>query len=596
MGQRSHLRDPWLLGLAGLAVLCVPWFLAGPAPLLSTWLVQTALDVLLVFLGWRLARLSRHRPYSLRFWRALQIAMIFCAVGDAYQTSLVLRFPGHTGVSVVQTTMVVLAMSIVAVTMLCHPLGATGRQRLRLWLDAVTVLAGVAVFLWYFTLAPQLSSAHDTDRYAAAASAAVMLVVVFGLLKLVFSELAPFLLGPGIVGSLGVATTALGTSAGLVLTGGHDQRMIFLAQVLSCTLIPISLRMQELQTRRLDATRPADRRRRYSRMPYVAVIAAEVLLVVALPHTSADVRTWGVTIGVLAITALVLGRQLVAFTDNDRLLTDLHEQKEWFRSLVQHASDVTLVVGPGDIIRYASPSATRIFGTTQAVGAGLDIYLHPDDLPAFHDLREELAAEPGTDAAVQVRVRHADGTWRWLDLVGADLTANPSVRGVVYNARDVTEARALQDQLRHEATHDRLTGLANRTLLAEHLAATGPAPVSVLVADLDGFKQINDLHGHHIGDDLLVAVAHRLRAALGPHDLAVRLGGDEFAIILPAATPATAADLAAHLATTLTHPFLINGLPLTVGASIGTATGPADNPDALLREADAAMYRVKNAV
>ncbi|GAA2478543.1 hypothetical protein Ahu01nite_019950 [Winogradskya humida] len=586
-----------LLAYAALAVLSVPWLLAGFAPRSSSWAVQTALDVALVWSGGRLARLATGQRHARRFWRALQVAMVCCTAGDAYQTVLVVLDPRRADISVLQTVMVVVAMTIMAVTMLCHPLGATGRQRLRLWLDAITVLAGVAIFLWYFSLAPQLSGAHATDRYVAAASAAVMLVVVFGVLKLVFSDPAPFTLSAGVIAAVGITATALGTSLSLVFSGG---RITFVVQVLSCILIPVSLRLQELQLRRRSATRGGERRGRYSRTPYIAVIATEVLLVVALPRT--DLRIWGVTVGVVAITALVLGRQLVAFTDNDRLLTsldrslaDLHEQKEWFRSLVQHASDVTLVVGPGDIISYASPAAARIFGSDEPIGLQVATYVHPDDLVLFQELTAVLAATPGTDAAAQVRLLHADGTYRWLDLVGADLTGNPSVRGVVFNARDVTEARELQDQLRHEATHDGLTGLANRALLAEHLAAAGTTQVSVLVADLDGFKQINDAHGHHVGDELLIAVAQRLRTGLGPTGLAVRLGGDEFALLLPGAGPREAGNLAADISLALLAPVEIEGTPsLRIGASIGIATGPANNPDRLLREADAAMYRVKH--
>ncbi len=602
-GRSPYLRDPWLLGLAALVLLSVPWFLAGPAPLASSWLVQTGLDVLMFWFARRLAGLSAGQRYSLRLWRAVQVTMVLCATGDGYQTVRVLLDPGHTQVSVVQTALVATGMSVMVVTMLRHPLGAAGRERLRLGLDTVTVLTGVAVGLWYFSLAPQLSSGDITDRYVAGASTAMMLVVVFGVLKLVYSDPAPFNLSAGVVGSAGVALTALGTSLGLVITGGHDPRAALLFQVLPCVLVPASLRMQEIRQRHHGIGRAADRRARYARTPYLAVLACEALLVMALLRTGADLRVWGVTVGVLVITAVVLARQLVAFTDNDRLLasldrsmSELQEQKEWFQALFRHASDVTLVVGPGDIVRYASPAAARLFGTgpADAAGAGLTARVHPDDIVAFEELREALAAAPGAGASAQLRVQDADGSYRWLDLVGADLTGNPSVRGVVWNARDVTESRILHDQLRHEATHDTLTGLANRTLLAGRLRSAGAAEVAVLVLDLDGFKQVNDVHGHHVGDELLVTVTDRLRAALGPDDLAVRLGGDEFAVLLGSAGPARADALADRLGAAMAEPAEAAGVLLVIGASIGIAVGRASDPDALLRAADAAMYRVKH--
>ncbi|MEV4639722.1 diguanylate cyclase [Actinoplanes sp. NPDC049548] len=601
-GGSGYGRDPVLLSLAALGVLAVSWFLAGPYSPVAPWVLQTGLDVMILLSARRLAAVTRAERHARRFWRAMAAAMLLCTVGDSYQTVLLLADPGRPGVSVVQTALVVAGMSIMAVTMLCHPLAAAGRERLRLWLDAVTVLTGVAVFLWYFSLAGQLSSDQVADRYAAGASAAVMLVVVFGVLKLVFSDLAPFTRTAGIVGSLGVAGTALGTSVGMMLGGAHDPRVLAVAQVVPCILMPVSLRLQEVRARRQGGRRPGERRARFSRTPYVAVIATEVLLVTALPAAGPGARIWGVTVGVVIITALVVGRQLVAFTDNDRLLTsldrsmtELHRQKEWFQSLVQHASDLTLVVEPGGTIRYASPAAARVLGTEaeQAVGERVDIRIHPGDLPVFQALNERLAAEPGTDASAQVRLRHADGSYRWLDIVGADLTASPSVCGIVYNARDVTEAMELQDRLRHRATHDTLTGLANRTLLGERLLAAGDAEVGVLVVDLDGFKQVNDGYGHHAGDEVLVAVAARLGAALGPGDLAVRLGGDEFAVLLDRGGAGRAREVADRIVTAMGRPIEAAGTLLAVGASVGIATGRADDPDRLLRDADAAMYRVK---
>ncbi|MCY1139167.1 GGDEF domain-containing protein [Actinoplanes sp. Pm04-4] len=153
----------------------------------------------------------------------------------------------------------------------------------------------------------------------------------------------------------------------------------------------------------------------------------------------------------------------------------------------------------------------------------------------------------------------------------------------------MAEVRELHDELRHRATHDALTGLANRSLLEQRLGEL-PAgePVSVLLVDLDGFKPVNDSYGHHAGDQVLVAVAERL-TAWTPHDgLAVRLGGDEFAVLVPG--PATADGLAAAIEA----PIMLPGLAdVTVGASVGLATGSPADAGHLLREADAAMYRTK---
>ncbi|MFI5914039.1 diguanylate cyclase [Dactylosporangium sp. NPDC051541] len=475
------MRDPVLLGMAALAVGVVVWFLAGPGGTTVSWAIQTALDVSIIVFSRRLAVLNAGDRAARRFWRGLIAVGAMCATGDGLQTVLVARGGPGTPVSVVQTALVVCSMTVVVVLMLRHPLGDTGRLRLRLWLDAATVLAGVAVLLWYFSLGAQLGSPRVADRFLAAASSVVMLVIVLGVLKLILSGTAPFSRLAGVAGCVGIAGSALGSAASIIITGGPDPRAEAVASLLSCILTAASLRMQEVRLRQ-----PGERvravRRRVSVMPYVAVAVTELLLMFALGGTGADPRLWGVAAGVLLITGLVVTRQLVAFHDNDRLLTSLD--------------------------------------------------------------------------------------------------------------RSNAELRQLHGELRHQATHDALTGLANRALLAEHLAALPPdGPVSILVLDLDGFKQVNDRQGHHAGDALLVEAARRLAAAVGEQDLAVRLGGDEFAVVLPGATSADARRLAVRVTATLSAPY-----PMAlVGASVGVATGTASALDALLRDADADMYRIKTA-
>jgi diguanylate cyclase len=159
--------------------------------------------------------------------------------------------------------------------------------------------------------------------------------------------------------------------------------------------------------------------------------------------------------------------------------------------------------------------------------------------------------------------------------------------------QSLLESRGLQAQLRHQATHDALTGLANRALFDERLeASTGAA--AVLLVDLDDFKEINDTYGHHAGDVVLVAVADRLRRCVPASATAARLGGDEFAVLLPGADAATARRLADRFTALLAEPVLVDGLPLHAGASVGVAAGGgAGSGVALLRDADGAMYAMK---
>jgi diguanylate cyclase (GGDEF)-like protein len=155
----------------------------------------------------------------------------------------------------------------------------------------------------------------------------------------------------------------------------------------------------------------------------------------------------------------------------------------------------------------------------------------------------------------------------------------------------------------HRAQHDPLTGLANRALfreLAAHSVETAKraaAPVSVLFIDLDGFKKVNDEHGHDAGDTLLVAVAQRLKEAARGSDVVARVGGDEFAMLLQDADADTAATLAFRLAEILSAPYPVAGREIRVMASIGSATYPQSGAtaQALLKSADEEMYRVKAA-
>jgi PAS domain S-box-containing protein len=132
--------------------------------------------------------------------------------------------------------------------------------------------------------------------------------------------------------------------------------------------------------------------------------------------------------------------------------------------VVQRASDLTVVTRDDGAVGYASPAAERMLGDA-LTGELLGKRAHPDDLPVLRALVDRLTAAPGADADAEVRFQHADGTCRWPQVIGTDLRGNSSIAGVVRNGRDITEARRLRDELRHRATHDALTGLANRALL-----------------------------------------------------------------------------------------------------------------------------------
>jgi diguanylate cyclase (GGDEF)-like protein/PAS domain S-box-containing protein len=280
-----------------------------------------------------------------------------------------------------------------------------------------------------------------------------------------------------------------------------------------------------------------------------------------------------------------------------------------FQALVHNSSDLITLVDADLAITYQTPSITRLLGYAgdELIGTQLADLTHPEDRLSLFAARAEATAGDRASATSQLRLRHRDGTYRHVQSIHTNLLGDPDVRAVVVTTRDVTAQKELQAQLQHNAFHDALTGLANRALFADRLehalARTDrrAAPVSVLFVDLDDFKAVNDGAGHSSGDQLLVAVAERLRKVLRPSDTVARLGGDEFAILLEDAADPTQTEAAAdRVLAALSQPFpALDGAPeqVRITASVGIATGAAGQHDAaeLLRHADVAMYAAKEA-
>jgi diguanylate cyclase (GGDEF)-like protein/PAS domain S-box-containing protein len=283
---------------------------------------------------------------------------------------------------------------------------------------------------------------------------------------------------------------------------------------------------------------------------------------------------------------------------------ELRASEGRFRSLVQNSSDIVVVLDENGRIGYESAAVERVLGHRAADRFGSSIFdlVHAEDVRWLEGVLEGLAARPGGEATVEVRIRHADGSWRWMEGVGTNLLHDTHVRGIVLNYRDISERKTLEGQLQHQAFHDPLTGLANRALLADRVAhalarrrPNRDGNVAVLFIDLDDFKTINDSLGHAAGDDLLRAVATRLVACVRAEDTTARLGGDEFALLLEGSSLDAATETAERVHAALREPTAVAGLQLALSASIGiaVASGKIRGADELLRNADVAMYQAK---
>jgi diguanylate cyclase (GGDEF)-like protein/PAS domain S-box-containing protein len=273
----------------------------------------------------------------------------------------------------------------------------------------------------------------------------------------------------------------------------------------------------------------------------------------------------------------------------------------YFRTLVQNAHDVILIVDETGRVRYASPSTEAILGSEPVVGTPFLDLLAPEN----HDDAERALALWTGFASSDTRsyqIVRADRGRIDVEVASRDLRDDPTVRGIVLTLRDVTEQRKLEHELTHRASHDGLTGLANRVLFGDRVeqALTASSSrdggvVGVLLVDLDDFKLVNDTMGHGAGDELLVAVATRLTAILRPGDLAARLGGDEFGLLIEAANRLEIEDVAARVVDALGAP-LDFAAGLTTSVSIGVATTPGVHGAAeMLSQADLALYAAKGA-
>jgi diguanylate cyclase (GGDEF)-like protein/PAS domain S-box-containing protein len=323
-----------------------------------------------------------------------------------------------------------------------------------------------------------------------------------------------------------------------------------------------------------------------------------------------------------AMALALLGMLYVAFAGSSSLLTnqnrrlreqsvteqllaaDLRRSEERFRSLVRNSVDVNVILAADGTIAYESPAVERVLGSRphERIGTRAHAVVQTEDPSRVARLFLIVARRAGAEAAAEMRVRHADGSWRSIEAVVKNLLDDPAVGGIVVNYRDITARKELEDELRVRAFHDALTGLANRALfidrLGHALARTRRTRerVAVLFLDLDDFKTINDSLGHGEGDQLLRAAAERLRGALRGGDTIARMGGDEFAVLVEDAGTGPPREVAERLLDTLQAPFQRGDRELFVHASVGVAvvSGRQTSAEELLRNADAAMYIAKS--
>lgn len=226
---------------------------------------------------------------------------------------------------------------------------------------------------------------------------------------------------------------------------------------------------------------------------------------------------------------------------------------------------------------------------------------HPEDLAEAHARCASMSRPEVAEVRHECRFVHSDGSLLWVRVSTSRVEATPDHPAeLVMHVEDVTDRRMLEDDLRHRALHDPLTGLANRVLLLDRIAQAQARArrtqnqLRLLYLDLDGFKAVNDRHGHAAGDRLLVAFATRLLASVRRGDTVARLGGDEFVIVCEDCDEQVAAEVAERVLRAARTGFDLDGTRVRVAASIGQSlAAPGQDAAQLLHAADVAMYEAK---
>jgi diguanylate cyclase (GGDEF)-like protein len=312
---------------------------------------------------------------------------------------------------------------------------------------------------------------------------------------------------------------------------------------------------------------------------------------------------------VVSVLVALIGWVALVAADHRRRATRALAEAEARWKLALNAAgegvwDCNLVTGVATLSPRAQAILDRESHAVRFDAAGLQELVHEDDMPRVRHALAEHFAGRAPDYTVEHRIRRRDGQWSWILARGS--VAERDGRGrplrMVGTFANIDTRKSEEAQIRHQATHDALTGLPNRVLFADRLrqavlaAQREKTRLAVLYFDLDKFKPVNDTHGHAIGDALLISVAQRVSASLRESDTLARVGGDEFVVLLPrCAGPDDARTVGENILAQLNRPFRVEQLVLHISCSVGFALFPENGADgdALLRSADQAMYEAK---
>jgi diguanylate cyclase (GGDEF)-like protein/PAS domain S-box-containing protein len=476
-------------------------------------------------------------------------------------------------------------------------------------LDAATVAVGIGMGIWYAALRPALGAIDDGPGVrmliALAYPIGDMLTVLGIALVLLRQPLGggrrvSVLLASSLLCSLfGDSLWILGKVLGVVQTAGGSYFLWLLQAIFFFAAAREELR------RRLqgdDHVQTRQWRDAFSALPVVASVFGFLLLALVARQGDRDALD-GTLIGATLLLVLVICRHQLGQRETATLLAENIQRRgeSRFAALIEHASDAILIADAKARVLYASPATSRLLDHDLPLGTPLAELVHTDDRPGLADYIAGCTRGEVTAATLALRFSTGGGRWASTETTLSNLLHDAQVAGIVLNVRDVSERKQLEEQLRFQALHDPISGLANRELFSDRAARAllrcqqGDDVVAVAIINLDRFKVINESLGHLAGNQILAAAAQRLREALTGADSLARLAGDEFGVLFE--DTGQSEPIAARvdqLRSALGAPLNVDGHGVRLTASAGYAiSANVDSLETLLRHADLALHHAR---
>ena len=600
------------LGLGALVVAGVVATLGLPGPQLVR-LAAATIAFALAFHGWHGAAGRRRRA---RGWITL-------AMGVWLASETVRLIGAWTGQPALLAELSVVGLAVVAVGAYI----AAVRGRLRPAEEAALYLDAAAVFFGLMAAVVLIGSSlvgGDAAVGGAMAHGAFFAGVLAATLLLDLATHVPFRFIGAWEMLAGLALGAIGFIGLLTVTGPEPVTTALHFMVAAGALLAGhgGGRWTDLEERSPRNLRIADTLRAVLPMGSALLTGAMGVLLISQPDTIVGPARIGVAVAIGTAMVAFLGRQTLLLVDRERVIgserrlsDELTVAEAQYRSVVERVPGVVYVAEAGQHGRwhFVSPKIKELLGySAEDWMRDPTLWMsrmHPADRDRMIAAENDDFERTDQQGRWEYRLIARDGRVVWViddeAVISRDADGRPMmVQGILV---DISDRKDLEEQLRHQALHDPLTGLPNRVLFVDRLShalvrrARATNGLAVLFVDLDDFKDVNDRLGHAVGDRLLRLVAARLRGVLRAEDSACRLGGDEFAFLLEDSTPPRAERVAERILEALAAPFELGEGTVALSASIGIAVraGPIEEADSnaaadeLLRDADTAMYAAK---